>query len=166
MSASSIESLYKDHHNWLYGWLRSKLGCSHSAADLAHDTYLRILNTGDVPTPDNSRRYLSQIAKGLVIDLYRRRQIEAAYLETISHLPEPEIPSAEMQQIIIETLLEIDSILQQLPEKVRKAFLLRQFEGLSYRQIADQLNLSVSSIEKYIAKALAACYRVMVSYPL
>lgn len=165
MSTSSIESLYKDHHNWLYGWLRNKLGCSHSAADLAHDTYLRVLSTGNVPQADDSRRYLSQIAKGLVIDLYRRRQIEAAYLATISHLPELESPSAEMRHIIIETLLEIDNILLQLPEKVRKAFLLRQFDGLNYRQIAEQLNVSVSSIEKYIARALAACYRAMVLYP-
>ncbi|AFI83046.1 RNA polymerase subunit sigma [Methylophaga nitratireducenticrescens] len=165
MTTSSIESLYKDHHNWLYGWLRSKLGCAHSAADLAHDTYVRVLTTGNVPQADDSRRYLSQIAKGLVIDLYRRRQIEAAYLETISHLPELEAPSAEMRHIIIETLLEIDSILQQLPEKVRRAFLLRQFDGLSYQQIAKQLNVSVSSIEKYIARALAACYKAMVLYP-
>lgn len=38
-----FERLYLDHHDWLAGWLRGRLGCSQDAADLAHDTYLRLL---------------------------------------------------------------------------------------------------------------------------
>ena len=75
-----IEGLYAEHHGWLRGWLRGRLGNAFDAADLAHDTYLRILSSGRMPEPQQSRQHLAQIAKGLVIDLYRRRQIEAAYL--------------------------------------------------------------------------------------
>jgi hypothetical protein len=44
-----FESLYAEHHGWLHGWLRKKLGNAGDAADLAHDTYLRILATGRAP---------------------------------------------------------------------------------------------------------------------
>ena len=42
MSQSNIvEVLYQDHHSWLTGWLRRKLGCPQNAADLAQDTFIR-----------------------------------------------------------------------------------------------------------------------------
>ena len=154
----SIDSIYRDHHGWLRGWLRRRLGCSETAADLAHDTYLRVLTTGKVPPASESRRYLTRIAKGLVIDRYRRQQIEAAYLESLRHLPEPQVPGVETQQMIIESLIEIDTMLYSLPTKVRKALLLRQLDGLSYKSIAAELAVSVSSVEKYVARGLTACY--------
>lgn len=154
-----IRSLYSDHHGWLKNWLRARLGCSETAADLAHDTYLRLLVSGTLPPIGESRRYLTRIAKGLVIDRYRRHQIEMAYLETVRHLPEPEAPGPEVRQMVIETLVGIDTMLQGLPEKVRSALLMRQLDGMSYREIATALGVSVSSVEKYVARALAACYQ-------
>lgn len=41
---SAITELYCEHHGWLFGWLRIKLGCAQNAADLAQDTFARILN--------------------------------------------------------------------------------------------------------------------------
>lgn len=158
LAQQPLETLYKDHHTWLKSWLRKKLGCSHYAADLAQDTYLRLLITGNTPSATDSRRYLVRIANGLVVDLYRRRRVEAAYLESISYLPGQEVPDSETRQLIIETLLEIDAMLDGLQTKVRHAFLLRQLDGLSYRDIAVQLDVSLSSVEKYVAQALAACY--------
>lgn len=156
--APQIENLYSDHHGWLRGWLRRKLGNAFDAADLAHDTYVRIMVSGRIPQPEQSRRHLSQIANGLVIDLYRRRQIEAAYLEAIALLPAPEVPSEEARALTVEALIEIDTILHRLPAKARAALLLCKLDGLSYREIAERLQVSLSSVEKYIAAALQACY--------
>lgn len=158
LQKKQFTTMYSDHYGWLHRWLRGKLGCTDSAADIAHDTYLRLLAAETLPQPEQSRQYLTQIAKGLVVDLFRRRSIETAYLDTIALLPEPEAPSPETQQIIIETLLEIDQILNGLPEKMRRALLMCKLDGLSYREIAEQLEVSVSSVEKYIATALQACY--------
>lgn len=156
-----VETLYAEHHGWLRGWLRKKLGNACDAADLAHDTYLRIMSTGRVPPVDESRRHLTQIANGLVIDLYRRRQIEAAYLDAIAHLPEPLAPSEEARALAIEALVEIDAILHGLPPKARSALLLCKLDGLGYREIAERLAVSVSSVEKYIASALIACHQAL-----
>lgn len=156
-----VENLYTDHHGWLRGLLRRKLGNAFDAADLAHDVYLQLLRTGRVPPSDQSRRHLTRIANGLVIDLYRRRQIEAAYLEALALLPEPLAPSEEDRALAIETLVEIDAALHGLPAKARRALLLCKLDGMSYRDIAAELQVSVSSVEKYIAAGLLACYQAV-----
>jgi RNA polymerase sigma factor (sigma-70 family) len=153
-----LEALYSEHSNWLRQWLRARLGNAWDAADLAHDTYVRILHAGTRPSAEDSRRYLRQVAKGLMVDLLRRRQLEAAYLEAAALLPEVQAPSAEARALALEALVELDAILNTLPPKARRALLLCKLDGLSYRDIAAELAVSVSSVEKYIAAGLLACY--------
>ncbi|TBU76010.1 sigma-70 family RNA polymerase sigma factor [Phytopseudomonas daroniae] len=160
-TSQSIDSLYRDHHGWLHGWLRKRLGDREQAADIAQDTFLRLLLSGRLPSIDEGRSYLAQIARNLVIDQWRRQRIEQAYLDSIGHLSEPESPSLETRAMVIETLLQIDAMLDAMPGKVREAFLLSQFEGLTYPQIAERLQISVSSVQKYMLRAIAACYQVL-----
>lgn len=160
---AGIESLYTEHHGWLRTWLRRRLGNAFDAADLAHDTYLRILKSGRVPEPHQSRQHLAQIAKCLVIDLHRRRQIETAYLDAIAHLPPAHAPSEETRALTVQALIEIDLILNGMPAKVREALLLCRLDGLSYTEIAARLGVSVSSVKKYIATALLACYQAQLA---
>lgn len=156
-----LHDLYRDHHGWLNGWLRKRLGDRERAADIAQDTFLRLLVTRRLPELGEGRRYLAQIARNLVIDQWRRQRIEQAYLANLAALPEPEMPSLETRAMIIETLLQIDSMLDAMPAKVREAFLLSQFEGLTYPQIAERLQVSVSSVQKYMQRAISACYQVL-----
>ncbi len=153
-------NLYVDHHHWLYRWLSKKLGCIHHAADIAHDTYMRILVTGKVPQAEQSRGYLTQIAKGKVIDHWRRKDVEQAYLAALANIPETLVPSLESQAIVMATLMELDTLLHQVPEKPRQALLMSRLDGLSYAEIAQRLNVSISSVEKYIARALLALLQV------
>ncbi|MBP0600859.1 sigma-70 family RNA polymerase sigma factor [Herbaspirillum sp. LeCh32-8] len=160
-SGEPIDRLYQENCGWLQGWLRTKLGNAWDAADLAHDTYLRILRQDSRPAAADARRYLVQIAKGLMIDLFRRRSIESAYLDALTTLPAVEAPSEETRLLAIEALVELDRILFGLAPKARQAFLLCKVDGLSYREAALALGVSVSSVEKYIAAALLACYGVL-----
>ena len=153
-----LHNLYRNHHGWLKGWLRKKLGCGEQAADIAQDTFVRVIVSGRTPQADESRAHLTQIAKGLVIDLYRRRSIEQSYHEALMHLPEAEMPSAETQAIVLETLVRINIALDSLPTKVREVFLLSQFEGLTYTQISEKLAISVGAVRKYMLKAAQACF--------
>ena len=54
----------------------------------------------------------------------------------------------------LEALVEIDRLLDGLPPKVRKAFLLSQLEGLRHGEIAECLQVSVSSVRQYLARAM------------
>lgn len=160
-TGAQLDALYRDHHGWLQGWLRKRLGDRERAADLAQDTFLRLLVTRRLPELGEGRCYLAQIARNLVIDQWRRQRIEQAYLDTLIALPEPETPSLETRAMIIETLMQIDAMLDAMPSKVREAFLLSQFEGLDYAEIAERLQVSVSSVQKYMTRAIAACYQVL-----
>ncbi|WP_028605885.1 sigma-70 family RNA polymerase sigma factor [Ottowia thiooxydans] len=155
-----IEFLYAHHHGWLQGWLRRKLGNSFDAADIAQDTFVRMLARPHLPALNEPRTYLSTIARGLVIDHWRRRELEQAWLETLAGLPEPEVPSAEVRMIFLEALIEIDRMLDALKPPVRTAFLLAQLDGLTCPEIAQRLEVSLATVERYIAKALRSCYAI------
>lgn len=157
VNMASIDHMYQEHRSWLSLFIQRRLSCPETTADLVQDTYLRLLVRGKLPEQKDSRRYLTHIAKGLVIDLYRRRNIEAAYLELLEQEPDKTSGSPESQLIVVEALVEVDALLHRLPNKARQALLMRQLEGMSYKQIALELDVSISSVEKYVAKALQGC---------
>ncbi len=152
-----LTTLYRDHHGWLNGWLRRKLGNSFDAADLAQDTFLRIIAARNAPAIEEPRKYLATIAKGLVVDRFRRLSIEEAWLETLAARPEAFAVSPETRALILETLFAIDRMLDALGPRAREIFLLAQFEGLSYAAIGERLGISVTTVKKHLARALAHC---------
>lgn len=156
--ASPLSALYEEHHLWLRQWLRRRLGCAENAADLAQDTFVRLISKPCIfENALNARAFLSKVAKGLCIDLWRRQQIERAWLDTLATHPELEAPSSETHAIMIEALVRVDAMLRELPEKVATAFLLAQIEGLTYREIALKLQVSERMIKKYMAQAMLHC---------
>ncbi|NVI84772.1 sigma-70 family RNA polymerase sigma factor [Janthinobacterium sp. BJB401] len=158
--AVHLKTLYSEHHGWLYGWLRGKLGNRAEAADLAQDTFLRLLGKRDL-TPlaplREPRGYLATIARGLLIDRYRRQALEQAYLEALAQQAEPTTISAETHAIIIETLLAIDRLLDSLGARTRAIFLLAQIEELSYVDISRRLGVSLPTVKKHLVRAYTEC---------
>lgn len=155
--ADSVAELYLTHHTWLSGWLRKKLGCAHHAADLAHDTFVRVLSAPPTHELRAPRAFLTTVAHGLMVNHLRRRELERAYLDALAWLPEPLSPSPESRALAIETLLAIDALLDGLPPKARQAFLLSQLEGLRYAEIAERLQVSSSMVKKYMLLAVSHC---------
>ncbi|AVD95584.1 MULTISPECIES: sigma-70 family RNA polymerase sigma factor [Pseudomonas] len=156
-----VQTLYTEHHGWLQGWLGRKVGNACDAADLAHDTFVRLLSRQGNPYFGNEpRALLTHIAKGLVVDRWRRQDVERAYLEAIAHLPQPEVPSPETRWLILETLYRIDAMLRDMPARVRQVFLLSQLDGLTYAQIAEQLQVSLITIKRDMRTAFLACLSI------
>lgn len=155
----SLHSLYSDHHGWLHGWLRRRTGCSEQAADLAHDTFVRLLVARHDPaTLERPRAFLTTIAHSLMVNHWRRQEIERAYLDVLAARPEAVEASPEERYLIVETLLEIDRLLNGLPARVRQIFLLSQLDGLTYPAIAAQLGLTVNQVQKAMVRAMRCCY--------
>ena len=153
-----LQRLYSAHHGWLRLWLRRQLGCSEQAADLAQDTFLRILaRERELNLLREPRAYLATIARGLLINHWRRQAIERAYLEALARQPEAVAGSPQEQAEVVETLLRVDAMLARLPQKVRTAFLLSQLDGLGYACIAERLGVSERMVKKYMAQAMLHC---------
>ncbi|WP_075257386.1 sigma-70 family RNA polymerase sigma factor [Herbaspirillum camelliae] len=152
----SIQSLYTEHHNWLHRWLCRMLGDSFDAADMAHDVFIRLLNR-PMQEFKEPRAYLSTVAKNLVVEHWRRRELERAWLETLASMPETMAPPPETRLMLLEALVQIDRMLDSLKPKVRTAFLLAQLEGMTCPQIAERMGVSRATVERYISSALLHC---------
>ncbi|GAA0817604.1 sigma-70 family RNA polymerase sigma factor [Colwellia asteriadis] len=155
-----VDQLYKSHHTWLKSWIQHKVSCHYLASELAQDTFLRLLTRNKVIEFDSLlgvKRYLRTIGNGLCVDTWRKAAIEKAWLEAVSLQPQSLAISAEEHYVIIETLCDIDQMLQRLPEKVARAFIMSQVDGLTYQKIALKLEVSVRMVKKYMARAMMEC---------
>lgn len=129
-----LHLLYSDHHGWLKGWLYKRLGNAADAADMAHDVFLRLLAkpaSRGFSSPVDARAYLCAMARGMCVDLWRRREVERAWLDTLAAQPEPFEPSPEFRMMVIETILEIGAVLARLSDKAQKAFVTRRGRSAS-----------------------------------
>ncbi|GAA3582274.1 MULTISPECIES: sigma-70 family RNA polymerase sigma factor [Marinobacter] len=154
-----IETLYREHQPWLRNWLRGKLGCPADASDLSQDSFLRLL-TVDLSLLQEPRAYLLVIANRLMINRHRRRQLEADVLRQVAHTVETQNQQGPAEIVAARDLLHqvLMMLTEELPDKPRKAFLWARTEGMSYREIAERLDVSQSSVKQYIARALVHCH--------
>lgn len=164
-SRPAVAALYIDHHAWLQAWLSRRLGNAADAADLAHDAFIRLI---DKPlrfdSAPEARGYLRTMANGLCVDLWRRRSIEQAWLSTLAAQPEAVVPSVEHQCIVLETLYEIDTLLRSLPPKAGQAFVMAVACNMTYKEVAQELGVSVRMVAKYVAKSTLHCLRLEVRH--
>uniref|UniRef100_A0A1I8AFF5 cystathionine gamma-lyase n=1 Tax=Steinernema glaseri TaxID=37863 RepID=A0A1I8AFF5_9BILA len=105
--------------------------------------------------PEQTRAQLG-IGDALV-RLSRRKQVERAWQQTLANQPQRIAPSEEHQALILETLGQLQAMLERLPAPVAEAFCLAQLQGLNYRQIATQLGVSERTVTKYMAQAMLQC---------
>jgi RNA polymerase sigma-70 factor (ECF subfamily) len=149
------------HHGWLVRWLRGRLGCSQQAADLAQDTFVRLLLNERSQTQTlqlrQPRPFLATVARRVMIDTLRRKALEQRYLEVLAEQQATAALSEEQKLLIVDMLQAVDTMLDGLGRKVKRAFLLSQLQGLGYKEIAADLGVSVSAVTKYVAKAAEHC---------
>ncbi len=163
----NINILYQEHHSWLVRLLMNKLNCPFDAADLAQDAFVRLLmQPKTFTTRLEAKAYLSKLGKGLTIDLWRRRQIEQAWLTELATRDEKIHISAEQQQSIVQTLHDIDQMLRSLPNNVATTLILNRLKGLTYKQISQQLGVSERMIGKYMVTAMLHCSLLAAGLPL
>jgi RNA polymerase sigma factor (sigma-70 family) len=153
-------------------FLTRKLSSPEDAAEVAQDAFLRIHRMAEPENLDNARAFLFQVANNLALDQLRRRTLHFRFLNAEKSLSTDGEPidinaiGASPEQIISarEKLAAIYQAVDELPFKVKQAFLLHRKTGLSYSDIAQQMDVSVSSVEKYILQALKHCRARLAAY--
>lgn len=156
LERQEIATLYADHHGWLQGWLRKKMGSPAGAADVAHDTFVRLLDRDDAVVAREPRAFLATVAQRVLFNHYRREKLERAYLDLLAQLPPLHAPSPEEQTLLLATLLDLDRALDALPPAVKRAFLLRQLDELPQEDIARQLGISLATVRRHLLRAATA----------
>ncbi|BDZ73882.1 hypothetical protein GCM10025856_16010 [Methylophaga marina] len=73
--------------------------------------------------------------------------------------------SAEQHHLIIDTLLQIEQMLDEMSERGRHIFLLAQLDGLSFAEISRRLNVSVPTVRKHFIRAMTQCLLLLEDSP-
>lgn len=154
----ALHGLYTENHHWLVDLLLRRLRHRGDAQDIASETFLQIVASPDDPRGIREpRAYLTCIAKRLAYRLYRRRDLERAYLDRIALMEPAYAPSPEQCALELETILRMDAKLYGLPPDVRAAFLYSVFDELSYDEIAVRLHISSRTVARHVKRALLHC---------
>jgi RNA polymerase sigma-70 factor (ECF subfamily) len=160
-----IADLVAEHGVLLEKYLARKLDSPDDAAELAQEAYIRLHRLEQPENQDNARAFLFQVATNLAVDQLRRRQLHYRFLRSEKGQAVEGEPAdlnaagAPPEQILAarQKLAVIDQALAELPFKAKQAFLLHRQNGMPYSAIAEQMQVSVSSVEKYILQALRHC---------
>jgi RNA polymerase sigma-70 factor (ECF subfamily) len=144
------------HEAVLRAWLRSHRLIQADVEDVLQETYAAVAGLERVDHIRDSRTYLFSVARRLMVRCLRRKRvisIDAMAEIDISELPADE-PSLEAQTDSGEELRRVVAQIDMLPAKCRRAFLLRKVDGMSQAQIAAEMGIAESTVEKHLGKAL------------
>ncbi|WP_036139028.1 RNA polymerase sigma factor [Luteibacter sp. 9135] len=149
----------------LHRYVRSRTGHAWDAQDLVQETYLRLLSA-DPESIRNPEAYLFTVATNLLRQRAGGRQPgareEGGRDDLLERLATPCHAEADVDRDVRSKRLL--ALMERLSPKCRAVMLLHYRDDLSYRDIADQLDLSVHMVKKYIVKGLAACRQGMARY--
>jgi RNA polymerase sigma factor (sigma-70 family) len=152
-AADAALELYKHHGERVYSFCMSRLRNAEEAQDAAQTTFVYVLTAlkrGVVPR--NELAWLLTIADNVC------RSTRRSLGRRLAHLSNADVDEIEAAatSLSAETSQQIEGLraaLEQLPETQRRAILLREWQGLSYVDIADELGLSVAAVETLLFRA-------------
>lgn len=150
--------LVQNEQTPLLKYLTARFADGEEAKDIAQEAWLRIYRLDHPEALKNPKAFLFQTASNLAIDKLRRAKLEQRYVEQETGA---ERPTSVESTVSVETTVEnqdilsiINAALYELPMKCRQAFYMHRARGYSYPEIAKQLDVSTSMVEKYIIQAL------------
>jgi RNA polymerase sigma factor (sigma-70 family) len=144
----------------LVRYLAKKVPISEDANDLAQEAFLRMFKFQQTEKLENASAFLFKTANNLLIDQIRRSRLHDNYLSAVRPPEQTQsseanlAPSAERTISAREQLDKAMHLIDSLPDKAKRAFLLNRSAGMSYAEIAVEMQVSKSMVEKYIIAAL------------
>jgi len=167
----AFRELVERHQNAVIGTVAKMLGNASESEDIAQQVFLRIWRNAKRYRPDAKfTTYMFTITRNLVFNESRRKsrkkEVSSDEREENSNClveaspdrqPDAELLQAELQQAV-------DAAIASLPETQRMAVVLRRYEQLSYEEIAETLELSVSAVKSLLFRARTTLRESLSSY--
>lgn len=157
--ALSVQGVIRRYHESLLRFLKNRLRVSADAADVAQETYIRMLQYEGSREIHSAPSLLFRIAINVAHDLGRSEHTRRAAdhhpfedMDIASEQPTPEREVAAAQDLEL-----LYAAIEQLPPKCRQVFLLSRAQRMTYPEIAAHCGISVKMVEKHISRALQIC---------
>ncbi|MEQ1740834.1 MAG: sigma-70 family RNA polymerase sigma factor [Methyloglobulus sp.] len=148
----------------LLRFLTGRIKCPEAAADLTHETFLRLHEYIKENPPNNARALAYRIAANLATDYQRKvkvreNRVVAAEPELLAEMYASAAPGPEQIAMDRQRLNQFEAVLDELPLDCRTAFRLHGIDGLTYAEIAAQLGISPSMVYKHLTRAIDHCIK-------
>jgi RNA polymerase sigma-70 factor (ECF subfamily) len=154
-SDKDFRSLYEATLTPLRRYLTTVLANSHEAQDIAHDAYLRTYTAMQGQEINQPKAFLFTTARRLALNFRIRRGNRMRPEEnTVLDRTAADAPDAAQITMARQEREDMAAAIARLPEGCRTVLVLRNLEGLSHQEIALRLDLSRSTVEKHLARAL------------
>ncbi|MDF0543807.1 RNA polymerase sigma factor [Sphingobium sp. H39-3-25] len=149
--ADLIEALFHVEGPRLHRYFRRRLRSSEEVRDLVQEAFVRLAHAAREAMPARPAAYLQRIATNLLIDRSRLAN-QPAFLPSVEDVA---VPATQEEALLANDVMRTyEAALGALPERTRTVFLLYRVEELCYREIAEQLGISIPAVQKHMAKAL------------
>ncbi|CAN5549520.1 sigma-70 family RNA polymerase sigma factor [soil metagenome] len=156
---AALTVLYRRYSQRIYTYCRKILSDNATAEDLLQETFMKLLDSGrqgrDI---ENFPAYLMTIARNLCLS-YRAKHKRAFVQVEDFHLTSRDVPYEQQELLqLIQTALEL------LPEDYREAFVLREYNGLSYNEISEVIGESLEVVKIRIFRAKKKLRDILAPY--
>ena len=149
-----VDLLYREHGPAIRRRLRARLGSTEEANEVLHDAFARLLGARPLDTVREPGAFLNRIVRNLLVDRSRRRSTRPVHV-TFDSEHDCSVPPKQGQTIEYEQMRDrYRQVIASLPPRMRQVFVMHRIEELSYKEIADRLDISVRTVEWHIAEAI------------
>ncbi len=152
----AFEVLFEKYHKRLYLFLYRLLKSTQDAEEIVQDTFVKIWEKRHRFREEYTfESYLFKIAKNSFLNHNRKKINTKIFHEQYDLMFDLSQNTTEDYIIFKETQEIIDSIINEMPPKRREIFILQKVDGLSRKEIAGKLNISVITVDSHLMKANA-----------
>ena len=138
---------------------RFQRGADGEADDLVNETFARLISYDGWRELDSPSAFAHRILRNIALDAVRRSKIVS--IRAVASFDElglvDEAPNPEAVAVSRDELRRLMRIVAELPPQARRVFNLKRVYEMSTADIAEQLGLSVSTVEKHLTRALRIC---------
>jgi RNA polymerase sigma-70 factor (family 1) len=153
---NAFDEMYERHFIPLLNAAYKRLHSREDALEIVQDLFVQLyFKRKQIVHTYNAGGYLQIMLKNKIIDRYREQLVRKKHLYQLQQMKPVMEPDAAEDNMDVKMLeQQIHAVIEQLPHKCREVFLLSRINNLSHQAIAEKLNISVSTVEKHIVKAL------------
>ena len=152
----AFEVLFYKYRNKIKGFAKKMVPSQIDPEEIVQEVFVRVWIKKESINPDKDfQSYLFSIAKHLILDHLKSAVNRKLYFVG-EHFQHDLLAEVGLDTTIPENAEEkLLSLIEQIPERRREIFRLSRFEGLSYKQIAERLNISENTVDSQIRNAQA-----------